>query len=337
MRQSPLLQWQKDEAYSWIFFEVNYLFFWGVSEKYNRKQLSLTYPDYPDWLLQSAASIYSKWGMKDKIIGNYRTTTFRIKEIYKYKRYGIPPPEAGETLIDYVKRLETLASKKTESKLWEESLACFLEFVRVNIPQEYLGFIEVILPEDRTYYSNSTIRLIRKEKFPTNIIYTAQILENLSEEMLWGDARSQLAAAEALAFSWLCLASARLQLPTSIKLLRTFEPSSLIKEKCPARIAFPERYSLKVPTLFGHVSVEISKLIFNYLCILAKNIQTNHSFFCTSRTRSLERAFDRAVNKLPLRPEEGEITFTTLTSWPDEVMHHRTQIDNSRYSKRILS
>lgn len=329
--ESPLQQWEKDEAYSWIFLEINYLFFWGLADKSNKKQLALTYLNYPDCLLQPAETVYSKWGMQERKIGNYRTTTSRIKEIHKYKRYGIPPPEVEESLIDYIKRLERLVSEETVSKkIWGESLACFLEWVRVNIPQEHLGFIDVIFPEDRSFYSNSIIRLIRKEKFPTNIIFTAQVLKNLSKEMLWGDVRSQYSAAEALAFSWLCLTAARLQLPTTIKLLHTFDCTSLTKEKCPERIALPERYTLKIPTLFGNIPVEISKLIFNYLCILAKNIQTNRSFFCSSQ-RSLERAFDRAVNKLPLRPEEGEITFTTLTSWPNEVMHHRCQIDNSKY------
>ncbi|MCB1181227.1 MAG: hypothetical protein KDK55_04315 [Chlamydiia bacterium] len=333
-RPKTLQQWEKDEAYSWIFLETNYLFFWGLSDESNRSQLSLAYPNYPECLLQPAESVYSKWGMQEKKIGDYRGITSLIKEIYKYKRYGIPPPETKESLIVYVKRLKRLVSEETISKkIWKESLGCFLEFVRISIPQEHLGFIDVIFPEDRAFHSDSIIRLIRKEKFPTNIIFTAQILKNLSEEMLWGDVRSQLAAAESLAFSWLCLTSARLQLPTTIKLLRTFDCASLTKEKCPERKALPERYTLKIPTQFGSIPVEISKLLFNYLCILAKNIQTNCSFFCSSQ-RSLERTFDRAVNQRPLRTEEGEITFTTLTSWPNEVMHYRTQINNARYSKR---
>lgn len=330
-RPKTLQQWEKDEAYSWIFLETNYLFFWGLSDKSNRNQLALTYPNYPDCLLQPAESIYLQWGMQEKKIGDYRAITVLIKEIHKYKRYGIPPPEVGESLIVYVKRLKRLVSEETISKkIWRESLGCFLEFVRISIPQEHLGFIDVIFPEDRAFYSNSIIRLISKEKFPTNIIFTAQILKNLSEEMLWGDARSQFSAAGALAFSWLCLTAARLQLPTTIKLLHTFDCTSLTKEKCPERIALPECYTLKIPTFFGDIRVEISKLLFNYLRILAKNIQTNRSFFCSSQ-RSIERAFDRAVNKLPLRAEEGEITFTTLTSWPNEVLHHRCQIDNSKY------
>ncbi len=29
--KSSLQQWEKDKAYSWIFLEINYLFFWGLN------------------------------------------------------------------------------------------------------------------------------------------------------------------------------------------------------------------------------------------------------------------------------------------------------------------
>jgi hypothetical protein len=324
--QDPLQPWEKTEAYSWIFFETNYLFFWGASDKTCHKPRS---DPYPDCLLQEAGPIYAKWGMQQKNVSGCLSTTAMTKEIYKYKKYGIPEPLIHESLISYIQRLRDLVSEETYSKkIWEESLASFLEYVRVNIPQECLGFIDIIFPEDRAFYSETIIRLIRKEKFPTNIIFVSRILQALSEEIINGDKRAQCTAVEALTFSWLCLLSARLKLPTTIKLLRNFNFASLVQEDCPERIAFPIHYSIKVPTLFGDIPAEISKRLFDYLSIIAKHYQT---FQCSQR--SLERLFDRAVNKLPLQPQDGEITFATLTSWPHEFMHHRTQIDNSKYKK----
>jgi hypothetical protein len=322
--QDPLQSWEKTEAYSWIFFETNYLFFWGASDKFYRQYHS---DSYPDCLLQDAGRIYSKWGMQERIVSGCPSITARTKEIYKYKKYGIPEPLPNKSLIEYIKDLRNLVSEKTYSrKMWRESLASFLEYVRTSIPQECQGHIDIIFPEDRAFYSKTIIRLIRKEKFPTNIIFASQMLKNLSEAILQGDKRTQYTAVEALAFSWLCLASARLQHPTTIKLLLTFNFTSLAKENCPERIAFPHRYVIKVPTLFGDIPAEISEGHFNYLSLIAKNQQT-----FKSSQRSLERLLDRAVNQLPLKPKDGEITFTTLTSWPNEVMHHRCQIDNSKY------
>jgi hypothetical protein len=328
--RDPIQPWQRTEAYSWMFFEVNYHIFKDEFGEFRKKSnLSL----YPQSLLKNANDFYTKWGMKTIDVHGCKATIAKIKEIHKYKKYGIEPPFSSESLIDYIKRLEERVPKDIYSKIWQESLFSFLEFVKANIPSECQGFIDTIFPEDRTFYEDTIIRLVRKDKFPTNIVYVAEILKNLSNELLSGDLRTQHGAAEALAFAWVCISSARLQVPTQVKLIYEFNPSSLISEKAADTSLTSYKYLSNIPTFFGHIPIEISKSQFEYFSALTKinkdlGIENR---FLKSTERSLREIFDRAVNKLNIPPKHGEITFLTFTSWPTEVLHHRTQIDNARY------
>lgn len=331
----PLSNWQKREAYGWIFFEPRYLLFWGLSDQIKKETPR---QEYPESLSKEASSYYAKWRDKKIEISGYKVTVPRLQETVRYVKYGIPEPDPSESLIQYVKRLRSLISEELYSKkMWNESLGCFLDFIRSNIPTECHGFIDVIFPEDRAFYSDTIIRLIRKDKFPTNIIFVSEILKNLSEEILWGDPRGQHCAAETLALAWICLTGSRLQLPTQINLLHAFDGASLAIENKPERVCFPKRYLLKIPTLFGEVPMEISEFLFSYLSNLFQiNQKMGHTNgFFKSSERSLRRAFDRATSKLNLPKGHGEITFTTFTSWPDEDPNYRTQIDNSRYRLKI--
>lgn len=328
----PIPLWQKNQLYSWIFFESQYLFFWGTSEKTKKENQKR---DLPKALLEKAEIYYSKWRDKEIKVQGYPTITPRLKETLRYCLHGIPKPEPEETLIRYIERLRNLVSPKTYlKKIWEESLGSFLEFVRFYLPTEHHGFIDVIFPENRTFYSDIIIRLIRKDKFPTNIVVVGEVLRSLAEDVLSGDPRTQHCSAETLAFAWICLTSSRLQLPTGIKLLFNFNASLLKTEEKPERLLFPTRHLLQVPTLFGNIPMEISKQLFEYLSTLSEINQGSTPFFKSSE-RSLRRAFDRATKKLDLPSEHGELTFTTLTSFPTENFHHRTQIDNSRYRSKI--
>jgi hypothetical protein len=326
--------WQKDEAYSLIFLETNYHFFWGMSEKTKPR---LTHYPYPDYLLQHAKIFYDNWGMKTIQVKGCPTKIPKIKEINKYKQYGIPKPLDHETLIAYIERIRSLITNKLYSKkLWVESLGSFLEFVRANIPAECHGFIEIVFPMDKTFYSDTIIRLIQKVKFPTNILYIASILKELSHKILWGDQKTQHGACEALAYAWLCLISARLQFPTELKLLYEFDLTTLTTEDNSENILFPKKYFLGLPTLFGNIKMEITKLQHQYFCHLAEINQKmgSKNHFFTLAKNTLEKNLKRAVGHLQLPPEHGDITFQTLTSWPTENLHHRTQIDNSRYRTR---
>ncbi|NGX60863.1 MAG: hypothetical protein K940chlam9_00336 [Chlamydiae bacterium] len=332
--RDPIKPWEKAEAYSWIFFETKYMPLWSTSEETKRRNRPSC---YPETLLKKAEYYYAKWGMKTIEVSGCPTTTEKLKEIYRYKKYGIPKPLPNESLITYIERLRESVTEETYSKkLWRDSLGSFLEFVRANIPPDCHGYIDVIFPEDRAFYSDEIIRLIRKNKYPVNIIFVADILKNLSEELLWGDPRTQHGASETLAFAWLCLISARLRLPTEIGLLYELKPSTLITKISPENSLFAKRYFLDVPTLCGHIPMEISKCQYDYFSILSEVNQRSgvkNRFFKASE-RSLREVFGRAVNKLQLPPEHGEITFLTLTSWPTEVLHHRTQIDNARYREK---
>jgi len=331
--RDPIKPWERAEAYSWIFLETNYKAFQDMSEPTMREPP----PPYPEALLEPAENYYSKWGMKTIQVHGCPTTVLSIKEIPKYKTYGIPQPISEEPLITYIERLEKLCTHTNYSKkIWRESLGSFLEYVKANIPTSCLGFIDVILPEDRTLYDGKVIRLVPKKKSSTNIIFVANILKNLSEELLWGDPRSQHSAAETLAFALLCLISARLRLPTEMKLLYEFDRLSLHHEETSESSPFPKRYFLKVPTLFGQVRAEISKMHFNYFSILSQINQQKgikDRFFKVTE-KCLNETFGRAASKLKLPPNHGEITLSTFTSWPNEVMHHRTQIDNKRYKAK---
>ena len=336
-KRDPITPWERGEAYSWIFLETDYETFRISSEQIMRSP----HLAYPEALLKPAEKYYSKWGMKTiKTAYGCPATTISIKEIHKYKTYGIPQPTPEESLIAYIKRLEELCTEETYSKkTWKESLACFLEYIKTNISTDCVGFIDSIFPEDRTLYDGKIIRLVPKKKFSTNIIFVADILKNLSQEFLQGDPRAQHSAAETLAFALLCLTSARLRLPTEIKLLYEFDYLSLHSEEPLQPSPFSKRYFLKVPTLFGAVPAEISKTHFNYFFILSQiNRQAGikNRFFKVSE-RCLGETFNKAVSKLKLPPKHGEITLSTLTSWPHEVMHHRTQIDNKRYKAKTKS
>lgn len=316
----PIPPWQKREAYSWIFFEINYGLFWGLSDQ-TIKEKWLT--QYPNSLLKAAKTYYQKW-VKSKI---------DLKESYKYIKYGIPPPDPLESLIQYILRLRNLVSKDTYSKKrWRESLGSFLEYVKANIPPNCHGFIDVIFPEDRAFFNNTVIRKVTKDKYPTNIIYVSEILKNLSEEIIWGDPRTQHTSAETFALALLCLNSAKLKVPTQEQLLYEFDGASLSIEEKPNRF-FPKCHLAKIPSLFGSIPTEISKYYFDYLSILQKinqKIGAKNRFF-KSELDSLTRVLRRQVKKLSLPKKHGKITFITLTSWPNEDPYYRTQIDNSRY------
>gem|GEM_PF-3029196 len=315
------------EAYSWIFFEIKYLSFWGVSDELKKEGWS---EDYPEDLLAESQSYHSKWLDKELVMkGGIKSTKGRLKSSNDYRVYGIIPPNPHEILIKYIERLryEEFEHKHTK-KLWTESLGSFLEYVKAYTQPECHGYIDVIFPQDRTPFEGKVIRKITKDKFPTNIIVVMSILKNLAEMMLWGDLRGQHCAAETLAFAWICLTSARLQLPTRINLLEEFNASTLSIEERPEGLHFTKRYTMKVPTLFGAVQTEISKSLYLYLQTLGR---INRDFgveglFFKHTERGLRGVFSKAVKKLNLARSHGPVTFTTLTSWPTTDLHHRTQI-----------
>lgn len=327
------------EAYSWIFFEIEYLFFWGISDELKKEG----WPEnYPKDLLVEAQSYFSKWLDKElEMKGGIKCTKGRLKSSNDYRLYGIIPPDPQETLIKYIERLryEEFEHKYTK-KLWWESLGSFLEYVKAYTQPECHGYVDVIFPQDRTPFEGKVIRQITKDKFPTNIVVVISILKNLAEMMLGGDVRSQHCAAEALAFAWICLTSARSRLPTRINLLEEFDASTLSIEERPERPRFASRYTMKVPTLFGAVRMEISKSLYQYLLTLSKinkKLGVRNSFLKNTehKARALRRIFRRAVAEVNLPDNHGPVTFTTLTSWPTTCVHHRTQIDNSRYKIKV--
>lgn len=246
-----------------------------------------------------------------------------------------PYTDPSATVIEYINTLHELICKDPKNtyqkKLWRDSLNSFLEYVRANTPPESHGFLDMIFPQDKALYEGAFVRLILKKKFPTNIIYAAEILKNLCEDILNGDPRTQHSACETFAFALLCLTSSRLQFPTELRLLYEFSFESLAVEDSNSLI-FPQRYFLKVPNLFGHIPMEVSKLTFSFLqqlCQINAVFDLGKRAFKSSE-RCLREVFSRAANKLNLPQKHGKITLTTLTSFPRENLH-RTQIDNSRY------
>ena len=326
---------QEREAYGWIFLEPHYWSFWGISDE----SMKEGWPEnYPKDLLAAAQSYFSTWLDKElEMKGGIKYTKGRLKSSNDYRVYGIVSPEPQETLIKYVKRLryEEFEHKHTK-KLWWESLGSFLEYVKAYTQPECHGYIDVIFPHWKIPFEGKVIRGVLKEKYPTNILVVMGILKNLAETMLWGDVRSQHCAAEALAFAWICLTSARSRLPTRINLLEEFDASTLSAEERPERLRYTTRYTMKVPTLFGAVQMEISKSLYQYLQTLEKinkSIGVKDSFLKHTE-RGLRGIFSKAVKKLNLSSSHGPVTFTTLTSWPTTCIHHRTQIDNSRYKAK---
>ncbi|NGX44144.1 MAG: hypothetical protein K1060chlam3_00307, partial [Candidatus Anoxychlamydiales bacterium] len=208
----PISPWQERESYSWIFFETGYRLFEIVSDQTRNKNWG---KQYPKELLEPASMYRFKWLNKKTEKNGNTIIQPRLTESHKYEMYGIEKPDPSISLIDYIKHLRTSEDfeKSYKKKIWEESLGSFLEYVRAYTPVECHGFIDVIFPEDRTFFNNTIIRLVTNNKFPTNIVFVSEILKNLSERILNGDPRTQHASAETLALAWICLTSARLQVP----------------------------------------------------------------------------------------------------------------------------
>lgn len=331
--RDPIKPWEKTESYSWIFFEPHYLFFWGMSDETKAKSRQLT---YPECLQEKAINYYERAQIKTTIKNGDKMSSPRLFESCKYEQYGIPNPDPSETLIEYVNRLHELIlqdpANTYQKKLWRDSLNSFLEYVRANTLPESHGFLDVIFPQDKALYGDTFVRLILKEKFPTNIIFAAEILKNLCADILGGDLRTQHSACETFAFALLCLTSSRLQFPTELRLLYEFNFESLAVEDCNSLI-FPKRYFVKVPTLFGHIPMEVSKLTFSFfqqLALVNKAFALKKRAFKSSE-RCLREVFARAASKLSLPSKHGKITLTTFTSFPTENLRHRTQIENVRY------
>jgi hypothetical protein len=287
--------WDKKEASFWIDGTTE------VSETIELEQWLFT--DLPSSKIARSRAIYHFVEWTEHILENGVYADFSDQHLTK--------PEDEETLEDYIRRLAC----EVEGKGWgtkrnEMALKCFLAFLRNNKTEEF-AFIDHIFPPKMDLHYDKIIRIVRPQVYPISQEIVASIIKELAYQCAYGRTNARHNAAEALALSWLCLASSRIRLPRSLESVHTISSKAIICKN--------DNSKLRVPSIFGAHEVRISMRVTKFLRAVASvpSPKPRNTILQTSLA-DLRKPFNAAIKKANLPKELGEITFLTFLSSP----HH---------------
>jgi len=328
--------WEKDDAYGLLLAEP---WFWRAIANYSYKA---PHPPVPEYYNQSASPLYKQWQDEE------REVLYRGLEV-------IPLPEEDETLLVYVRRLESIVSDGNEHRdAWIESLRSFAQFLRDDMDElTPKGHLEVLFPskegskgmEIRKGYTHEKVgdevvqverryilRRIEGTVCSIDYLAAAEIIQNLIHTALEGRANAQHSALEALAFAWLCLAVGfrrtmtreELVFAVTIEQLRYEEPADSDKYFSPTHFA-------KVESLFGFTNVAISKTLHDLLLALPR--KANNRMVFSFDWETLLRTFRKAVAQSERARRLGAITFLTFMSRPHEAITHRSFLKKKQFAR----
>lgn len=318
--------WKKDEARCWIHCTDRIYPLVSYQNKLSPKNSKAA--------MTPAKIFYCSWQQaieKEANPDTFYHEYFVNKE--EFSNYHLQEPKEEETLRDYIIRLrDFVESNGTGLYYWYRGLMSFLNFLRQTLPEHEIAFLEWIFPEEmetretKIYekvnenskefqYVKKTliIRRISSCEYPIYITNIADILKALVDKVLNGRSDGQHTAAETLGLCWLCLISAQMRLPTSVKYLIDIPATKLIESK---EGEFPE---LSMPSFFGYHSTSISENIFNYLKALSAIPSDKPRTSIFQKTReSLYVCLGRTISQEKIDAKLGKITFLTFLSIPHE-------------------
>lgn len=256
----------------------------------------------------------------------------------EFSEYHLEEPKKGETLYDYIIRLQDFVENKWKIPFfWERALSSFLNYLRQTVPKEQIAFLELIFPEEMEIRKVSAFKEVKTGKssfefqefpagqiarkipptvYPIHINTASDIIRELVNTVLEGNKKAKLGAAEALGMCWICLTSARLRIPIVLKDLISLPLTALqrtLNEPLPL---------MSLPTIFGCLSVPCSETIWSLLKALSEipGEQSRSTIFQSSE-ESLYRTLRRTKQKLGFDQKKGEITYKTFLSQPVEFDH----------------
>jgi len=328
--------WLKDGAYGILLAEP---WFWRAIANYSYKAPHSPVPEYYN---QPALSLYEQWYAEEKDV-RYRGLK------------TIPLPEEDETLLVYMRRLESMVSDGNEHRdAWIESLRSFAQFLRDDMdgltPK---GHLEVLFPskegckgmEIRQGYTHEKVgdevvqierqyilRRIEGTVYPIDYLAAAEIVQNLTHTALEGRANAQHSALEALAFAWLCLAVGFRRIMTREQLVFAVTTKQLrYLESADGDKYFSPTHFVEIESLFGITDVAISKTLHDLLLALPRNADSQKVFNFDWET--LLRTFRKAVAQSKRAQSLGAITFLTFMSQPHDAIGYRSFLGKEK--KRI--
>ncbi|MGE4574512.1 hypothetical protein [Parachlamydia sp.] len=302
--QSEQFPWEREEAYSWMYFDAN-VYRLRSSERINR-----IVSESPLIKIYSAPAkkYYSEWQKLEK-------------DVY-YRKNIIPQPTGNESILAYLQELFDLTKKDGSERNWWQSLRSFLAFVRNSFAKEQQGFLESLFPREMELMEEKLIRKIKKQVYPIDIVFASKIIQALItaslEEKVEAKCKTILST---LGLVWMCLTASRQRLPTELTLIYDSDYSRLIARDEATRFVF------KVPTFFDGVEIPISNYLFRFLNLLSQISTLSTKTLLPVTFRSLQRTFsDIAHNTL----KTENLSLLTFLSHPHEVIGHRFQPKEKR-------
>ena len=290
---------KKKEAYCWIHATDDYSELLS-QESYNKNLPSLFH--------ENALKYYDKW--------------FPSANDLKIRRNIIEYPNPKDKIIDYFAKLSAKSLSKDKQNKWWESLNSFVHFLRKSLNFDDRGYLNSIFPEKMEVRHKRVIRIIPKTLYPIDIFAVSEIIQALIDKVLNGRSNSRRSAAEALGFTWLCLAFSWLYVPTYEENLHQISTEDLFRSEL--EIGINKEY-VNILTLFGDVKIPVSKELYEYLLALAIAHEPANKLVFKQSMFSLRRSFDSVLQSIPSISKLGKITFLTLTHPPHEVIGRRYQ------------
>jgi hypothetical protein len=303
---------EKAAAYCWIFADKTYSPLMGRAPDQSFCISSITQ--------RKALPLFAEWGALERNVFKYQLKSMALAGLPENsEEYIIPLPEKDQTLFDYLMEISQKIAKNKGCKdsFWQ-SLRNFLSYIRETLPDDALEFIEAIFPKSMKTGAECSVRIIPDTQHPIDIVVTAQILKNLSQQVFSAPENIQKISAQALAFSWICLYSAHSRLMPEEKLLHLICQKDL---KAPSfKILQPQSAflypTLILPSFFGDVEIPISEMLEKFLRLLP---YSDSERFFSSPLTSLRRSFNRAVKEIPNVSELERITFAGMTNFSYRV------------------
>jgi hypothetical protein len=252
--------WQEKYYRMWLHgatevYECNELERWLYGAPSNTEIASSLAQDAHDawraWLSIAGPPIMSKVCDYDKKSGKYLERELKEPSAAYYvnnDRFEIRAPLEGETLLDFILRSARSVEDIGEGHpLGWRALKSFLDFMRKHYPTEQVAFIEHIFPKKMDLHYGKIIRLIPQEAHPIPEKTAAEILIEFARRCRNGRPDSRHTAAEGLALCWLCIATSRIRLPKTLKMVSRIKADAVLSGV---------EFSISKMPAYGNESVE---------------------------------------------------------------------------------
>jgi len=258
-----------------------------------------------------------EWAKNQKALPFYDEWIQLELDIHDRPRYIITAPNETETLQEYLVGLsEKIYAQKGCTSNFGNSVRSLVWYLHETLEEGQAGFLEGVFPKKMDISDEGIImRKIRPQVPPVDIFVAATIVEEFMKVVLHGRSDSQFAAAEVLAFLFICLTSGRVRFPTTQQLLHSFDMSN--SENAIKSLENSSKVLLSVPTLCGIIEVPVSQMLLEYLLALTK--MNSDALSDRSIKRSLKAmrvVFNGVISHVPGLWRYGEISLMTFMTFP---------------------